>query len=269
MPANDVTWTRNSGGHRPNPSEQPAIQLFDKVMDPIKFGSITVEDLVGDHGLNLMSDFCTRIGQDPPIGQRTNKPMVASAICKYIEALCKTLRTKHGRSQQFLNFPLFPPSDVNGLKKTFTDLHGRTLMQGTDDDAILRDYYPIPREHSPRTKLLPLHDFSNPQQHQLARSVDLLRVAKRLLQTEQITELLMLLITNNAVGRGGECKFLSYDKMFFDCYFNMIFFQWFQRKELKTSPSAFVQDFEHPECVSSLDLVCFGHFAVDWSGQPP
>ncbi|CAB9514325.1 hypothetical protein SEMRO_647_G180830.1 [Seminavis robusta] len=178
-------WTRNnSGGHRPNPSEQPAIQLFDKVMDPLKFESITVQDLEGDHGLNVLSDFCTRIGQDPPVGQRTNKPMAASALCKYIEALCKTLRTKYGRSPEFLKFPLFPPSDVDGLKKTFTDTHGRTLMQGTDDDAILRDYYPIPRQHSPRTKLLPLHNFSNPQQQELSRSVDLLRLATRLLQRQ-------------------------------------------------------------------------------------
>ncbi|CAB9500628.1 unknown protein [Seminavis robusta] len=254
-----TTWQRNSGGHRPNPSEAPAIQLFDKVMDPTKFATISVEDLVGDNGLNLMSDFCTRIGQDPPVGQRTNKPMAASALCKYIEALCKALRTKYGRSPQFLNFPLFPPGDVNALKKTFTDRHGRTLMQGRDDDAILRDYYPIPREHSQRTKLLPLHDFSNPAHQQQARSVDLLRVATKLLRTGQINELLLVLITNNAVGRGGESKFLSYDKMFWDCYFGMTFFQWFQRKELKTSPSAFVQDFEHPElCV----LFAFGLF---WS----
>ena len=143
------------------------------------------------------------------------------------------------------------------IQKTMEDHHGRTLMVGSEEDALLRDYYPIPRQHSPRTKLLPLHDFCNQTQRDHARSVDLLRLGTKLLRTGQIVSLLMILVTNNAVGRGGEVKFLSYDKMFWDPYFNMLFFQWFQRKELKTSPSGFVYNFLHPELCILFAFGCF------------
>ena len=65
-------------------------------------------------------------------------------------------------------------------------VEGCDIILGNEEDALLRDYYPIPRKHSPRTKLLPLHDFSNPTQLAQARSVDLLSVSKRLLRTGQI-----------------------------------------------------------------------------------
>ena len=82
-----MSYARNSGGLRSDPSLPGAIDLFDRVMDPMKFNSLGTEDLIAENGLNTMADFCTRIGNNPPIGQRTKKPMVASSLKKYIEAL--------------------------------------------------------------------------------------------------------------------------------------------------------------------------------------
>ena len=59
------------------------------------------------------------------------------------------------------------------------------------------------------------------------------------------------------IGRGGECKFLSHDKMFLDTFCNILFTQWFQRKILKTSPSGFAVEFKHPVLCIFLVLRCF------------
>ena len=72
-----------------------------------------------------------------------------------------------------------------------------------------------------------------------------------------MSELLKILITFKAIGRGGGVKFISYQRMFFDQHFNMLFTQWFQRKTLKSSPVGFVPDFKTPEACVFMALGCF------------
>ena len=47
--------------------------------------------------------------------------------------------------------------------------------------------------------------------------------------------------------RGGEVKFMTYDKMYFDQFFNCIVAKLFQIKTLTTVPTSFCDDYEHPE----------------------
>jgi hypothetical protein len=56
-------------------------------------------------------------------------------------------------------------------------------------------------------------------------------------------------------------KFLSCNRMFLDQAYCLLFTQWFQRKNLKTTPTAIAVEFEHPE------LCCFMALSLYWAGD--
>ena len=75
------------------------------------------------------------------------------------------------------------------------------------------------------------------------------------------------------IGRGGEVKFLNYKSWMFCETYNILFVQWFQRKNLVTNPAGFAPDFEFAETCVVLLLGCFwacesGLERVDGIGEP-
>jgi hypothetical protein len=87
--------------------------------------------------------------------------------------------------------------------------------------------------------------------------VDMLNISKHLFKTAQLGKLLKLLLTFNGIGRGGEVKLLSYQTVFIDMFYIILFFQCFQGKILKTNPSGFAPDFVHSTLCVFLVFGCY------------
>jgi hypothetical protein len=131
------------------------------------------------------------------------------------------------------------------------------MMEGEKENDLFKNTFPLPRQHSPRTRLFPLDDFQDVNMQQASRRTDLLAICKDLINQERFADLAKIIITYKCIGRGGEVKFLSYHRMFFDETYCMLFQQWFQRKNLKSTPSAMAVEFEHPELCGFLALGLF------------
>ena len=144
------------------------------------------------------------------------------------------------------------------LSKQVKDNTCRVLMEGADPNEVLKNIFPIPREHNDRNRIFEPQQIPE-ESRNASRSVvvDLLHIALFLFKRERFRDLLQLLFTHNGIGRGGECKILTCDKMFLDTFCNILFTQWFQRKILKTSPSGFAVEFKHPVLCIFLVLGCF------------
>ena len=235
------------------------------------FDNIGLEDLVGENSLLLMTDFTNKCASTPPVSDHTKRPFGTDTLVQCLTCCIKFLKQKFAAHLQ--NMDVFPEDEVNKWKRKLRNNHNRIMMQGEDETDILKHTFPIPSKHTNRTNLHPKHDFRQPEQHKDYRATDMLSIAHMLFRASRFTDLLKILLTFNGIGRGGEVKFLSYASMFFCCTFNLLFLQWFQRKNLKTNPSGFVPDFEHPELYVFLLFGCFwavedGLVRVHGAGQP-
>ncbi len=249
-------------GHNPEAFwTSTAKPVFDRVMlDFSTFDNLGLPDLVGDNSLLLMSTFANRVGSNPPLSGHTNRPYSTSTLKNVLLAVIRKLEQKFSNSIH--NLPdLFPEDEVTKWKKKIQDGRNRTLMEGEEESDVFKNTFPIPIQHSARTTLLPSQDFPDPTRRDASRKVDLVSICKFLFMRERFTDLAKLLVTFKAIGRGGEVKFLSYKRLYFDETYNTLFTQWFQRKNLKSTPSGFMPDFMHPETCVFLALGCF--WAVD------
>jgi hypothetical protein len=105
----------------------------------------------------------------------------------------------------------------------------------------------------------PLANFEDSDMHQMSRATDMYMNCDTLIARERFKALAKILITFKCIGRGGEVKFLSYQHMFLDQVYCLLFTQCFQRKNLKTTPTAIAVEFEHPE------LCCFFALGLYWA----
>ena len=259
MAGNPVETFGRETGHNPNAFwVSTAKPLFNKVMAGTgqTFDNIGWEDLVGENSIKLMSEFTNRCKQNPPVSDHTKSPFSADTLKKVLLETIRQFQTKF--ANQAVNQPeLFPDSYVSQWKKRLRDDRNRVLMQGEDESEVLKNVFPLPREHSKRTTLFPSHNFPDPARRDEARKTDMLFISKFLFGRGRYTDLAKVLLTFNGIGRGGEVKYLDYRSWMFDETYNMLFAQWFQRKTLKTNPSGFVPDFDYPEMCCFFALGCF------------
>ena len=253
-PANDNS---RHHGRRTAAAVLPAAKaLFNRMMG-YSFSTIGVQDLEGDNALQIMTEFTTRMGSNPPNCANSSRPMASSTLKKYVEALAGDIRSRFGNHQAFSNSPLLPTSDINIITAQLERDQSRVLMNGTDEPAMFRNVWPIPRKHGPGTHLLPFDTAGNPNPLEANSAVAMLSMMKSLFRRQDYSSFAKLGLTFNGIGRGGEVKFLTYDKMFFCPNFQMLFSNWFQRKELKTTPTGFTSDWVHPELDNLFQLGCY------------
>jgi len=244
-------------GHDPDTGKRAAIALFDRLMG-IQFTSIGLPDIIADNGIRLLAEFGVAISNNPPISPHTNKVYKAGTLAKYVDVLVLEIKNKFARDPALVNAPdIFPKDQVTLIKKRIEDAARRSTMEGRRETAVFSNCFPIPRQYSHRTTTFPFDDFPDPQERAHSKDMDMLTICRRLFRESRFDELAKNIFTFNGVGRGGESKFLTYEKMFMCGYFNTLFVQWFQRKELKTNPSGFVVDWEHPELCLFFSLGCY------------
>ena len=290
MDANDVVGEGNRGGNfgRTTQHHDPdsfwrstGCYIWDQVMGDAgpKFSDIAVADLEGDNSMQMLTNFKDRAINRPPIQKNGSAPYavktVATALRTLPRMLIKKLYPHLGTvAHEAKKNEFFPDADVKKLSNAVAEKTSRVLMEGHGVAGdIGKKTHPIPREESDRTRVFPPDDIPPNLRQHFDKPIDLLHIANYLFGHEKFTELLMILLTNNGIGRGGEVKFLTYSTMFLDNYYGVLFLQWFQRKTLKTNPSGFVPDFVHPNLCVFFAFGCYwacanGLHRVHGIGEP-
>jgi len=137
--------------------------LFDKKMaDWGKFDNTALSDLRGDNSILLMTQFCQRVANDPPISRTTKAPHSDDTLK---DVLMKTMQKfKEKFDGQTDNLPaLFPDASTSQWKKILVRGKSRTLMEGDKEGGLFKSCFPTPKQHSRRTILFPADDFTDPQ----------------------------------------------------------------------------------------------------------
>lgn len=230
--------------------------LWNKLMD-IPFDSIGWTDLEGDLGIMLLNSFAKKLGDGVPVSDHTGRPYMASTLKDAFKKVIEKLKTKFSANIASSNGELFPSDDVDAWLKRLRDGHQRQVMEGTDEQNLLKKIFPLPRKHGPRTSIFPLDDIPDPDIQAERKRTDLGSICRKLFKDERFEDLAKIVITYKGIARGGEVKFLSYQRMFYDTQFNTLFTQWFQRKTLKSNPSGFTADYEGPETCVFFSLGCY------------
>lgn len=265
-------WQRDTG-HNPDAAWISTYRpIWNAIMshDYGNFDSIAETDLVGDNSILLMSTFATRCSNNPPISRLTGRPYSSDTLKQAIGKFVQKFREKFGDTNNERNF--FPQEQIEKWKRQVARGRSRTMMEQDGETELFKNLFPIPQEHSIRTRLLPLSDFTSPNLRMQSRNVDMLNICRTYFGNGSFTEWAKVLLTFKAIGRGGEIKFLSYKRMFFDLTYGMLFTQWFQRKSLKSTPIGFVPEYKNPETCIFLALGCYwacdGGLSRDVVGDP-
>ena len=64
-------------------------------------------------------------------------------------------------------------------------------------------------------------------------------------------------ITYSSVGRGGEIKFINYDKMYWEPFFQVVVAKWFQMKQITSVPTSWCPNYQYPETCVLTSFACF------------
>jgi hypothetical protein len=193
-----------------------------------------------------MTEFVTRCVGNPPVSECTKKPHKVDSILDSMSSVMRRLQLKF--AQQLKNEPaLLPDDDVKKWKKQLRDCHHHVMTEGARESDLLKDTFPLPCKCVPGTMLFEHDDFPAGVMREEGRKTDLLSVCKQLFRFERCGDNSKVIATFNGVCHSGEAKFLTHRSMMLDKTCGMVFVQFFQRKSLKTNPSGFVPDWEHPE----------------------
>ena len=257
----DSSLARDDNSHNPdrlwNSTARP---LWNKKMrDYGTFDSVTEDDLVADNSILLMTTFCNRVAADPPMNNRLKSPIKYDTLKAVLMTIIKKFNDKFARGLPPSAPALFPEDETKKWKKILKDGKSRTLMEGDQDSELFKNCFPIPKQHTKRTSLFPAQDFQGQEARDHSRRTDLNSLATYLFRRDRYSDLAKLLITFKAIGRGGEVKFLSYRRMYFDEYFNVLFTQWFQKKTLKSTPLGFVPELDKTTLRQVMRLQQLGH----------
>jgi len=230
-------------------------KIWQIVMPDYAWNTLEEADFEGELHMEIMAQFVSRMIHDPPQSQhRRGQVYALTSLTEALSTACRLLQARFPRVVEF---------DEEQKKAWLTELKGgfsRTMMEGSKESELFKRTFPIPPKHSVNTNLFPEHYPHTRDGQSLAgtaKSVDLEFIACKLFAQERFTDLAKLLITYYAIGRGGEVKFLSYKRMYFDMHFNCVFTQWFQRKTLISSPSGFTAHFGRPEVCAFMAFGCF------------
>jgi len=168
--------------------------MFDKKMaDWGKFDNIALNDLKGDNSILLMTQFCQRVANDPPISRTTKAPYSHDTLKNVLLKIIQKFKEKFAGQTDNLP-PLFPDASTSQSKKIMQHGKSRTLMEGDKEGELFKSCFPIRKQHSRHTILFPVDDFTNPHLQRSVRKIDLNYLATQLFRTERFTELAKIVI---------------------------------------------------------------------------
>ena len=107
-------------GSIPNSREagvSAAKAMWNKYM-ALQYDEISASDLEAEHNLDLFSEFCGKLGENPPL-KATRQPYGLESLKKYVRHLINDLKRAFGNNDFIKNGPeFFAANDVTQLLKT-------------------------------------------------------------------------------------------------------------------------------------------------------
>ena len=109
-------WRRHGSIPNREAGLPASIAMRDRYMD-LKFSDIKVDDLVGENYLSLFTDFCSKMGENPPIKANGSAYDIAS-LTKYVRHLILDMKRRFGHIDAMKNGPpFFADNDVTQMLK--------------------------------------------------------------------------------------------------------------------------------------------------------
>jgi hypothetical protein len=119
------TWAHQGAIPNRDTAVPAAITTWDKFME-LKYAQIRVEDLVGENYLTLFTDFCSKMGESPPV-KSSGSPYCVASLAKYVRHLINDMKRKYGNVDVIANGPtFFADSEVTQMLKTLDNNHHLT-----------------------------------------------------------------------------------------------------------------------------------------------
>jgi len=121
--------------------------MFDKKMaDWGKFDNIARSDLRGDNSILLMTQFCQRVANDPPISRTKKAPYSNDTLKNVLMKIIQKFKEKFEGQTDNLP-PLLPEASISQWKKIMVRGKSWTLMEGDKEGELFKSCFPIPKQH--------------------------------------------------------------------------------------------------------------------------
>ena len=202
----------------------------------------------------VLLTFAEGLAKNPQLLYKSNKEMYEmTTLLKYLRAVIWDLRKRFPRSATWTDqeFQIT-------LKKRFKEIAGRRnqVSSVTNDDEIGEKTVPCFRDNNEKFKLVLRQGDFEP----CCMDDNLLSINSNLMNsTEQdcFMYMLALAICFSAEARGGEVKFIRYDRMYWDPMFLCLVSKWFQMKTVSLVYTSFMEDSAHFEISVFFLLAAF------------
>lgn len=242
-----------------------ALKLFDKFQqsreDPT-FAQITMEDIENDYLEHTLATFAAWMA-NTSIADATKKSnmITADTKLKYLGKVKEAFKVKFKEHEKWKE----DESWYRDMKNGFYKEAKRLQLQGNDElykDRSTRAIYKDISSIHDRVQLQRVKDRLNNDSF----VQDLFGVCRELIKTASVSagssgrnfqERAWLILTFLSVGRGGEIKFLRYDEMWWDAYFQCPDATWTEMKTLKQSSMLYGPDSASYMCDFYHSLGCF------------
>ena len=230
-----------------------AYNLCDRLMKErgeVLLTELAATDCEGDNLKVWFTELANAMGNDSCV-KSTGEEHVATTLTGYLEKAKDYLLVQYPNNEVLNDKEFF-----DGLYNKIPNIANRRQRKGKDETDAIKKIIPIFRKSMPENAI-----FMDPQEPVQEVSTDLLRICTSLWKSGA-DDAHMMRLTNNMLhagdARGGEPKFLTCDKMYYEHRFHVIYGLWFQLKQTTTVPTCFTNDYEHPE-------TCVEHsFAAFW-----
>lgn len=248
-------------------NDRSAKRMYDRLMveaGECKYGEITDYCDLQEYVI-IFADLLVHAGL-----RKTNGDYYSTQVLsQYWRSICKQMKRDfpNNNNSKSLNDATF----LEESTKKFNTVAHRARERGKNEDGFVTKTLPLFRETKPGLEVYRTYnvecgfDSARNDGQMKPVGVDLKTILRSLFASAQFgtnsspfQKMLLLNLTWAAIGRGGEPKFLSYDKMYWEPHFQCVVCKWLQIKQLTVMPTSFTRDASIPElCVLST-------FALYW-----
>ena len=117
------SWRRHGSIPNRDAALPASVAMWDRYMEP-KYADISIEDLVGENYLALFTDFCSKMGENPPMKPNGSAYGILS-LTKYVRHLILDMRQRFGNNDAIKNgTPFFADNDASQMLRTLDSHHG-------------------------------------------------------------------------------------------------------------------------------------------------
>lgn len=221
-----------------------AIKCCDKVMrrlgEPL-ISDLTEMDAKVDNLTQWFSNLATGLASEETL-KSNNADYDSDTLCAYLKKAREVVRRRFPENATVSDDDFFKT-----LLKNLPKVAGRRTEKGMSDDDVAVNTMPVYRKSDLQNAIC--LDSEKPNQI----TPDLVSMNEKLWRTNKkgIHELrAQLNVTYSSDGRGGEIKFVTYKKMYWESQYQSPVAKWFQQKQICSTLTCWTSDYEHPEaCV--------------------